>query len=167
MIDPDLKISDLAREKKGLLDLQQPNSILTWHVTLEFDRIYTFFYCIMQISVHIYKGKDKLKSVYFEYRVRWTDLPTKNLVDGICWSHNVIPYATCEDIYRVLVEQVGRFQGCSNFLPSNNFHSIRCRSICLFTNICARYRDPHFNNSFRILLYRDDSERHCYKEIQT
>ena len=57
MIDPDLKMSDLAREVQGLVDLQQPNSILTWHVTLQFDRIYTYFYCTLMFVIHIYKGK--------------------------------------------------------------------------------------------------------------
>ena len=54
--DDDKTIIELKNEMRGLVQLQRPNSILLWHITLQFDFIYTLFYCIAMISLHFYKG---------------------------------------------------------------------------------------------------------------
>ena len=46
----------LRKELKGLIKLAEPQSILTWHITLMFDRIFTIFYCILMTVIHVFKG---------------------------------------------------------------------------------------------------------------
>ena len=46
----------LRKELKGLIELAKPQSILTWHITLMFDRIFTIFYIITMAVIHVFKG---------------------------------------------------------------------------------------------------------------
>ena len=56
-ISEDTKNPVLRKELKGLIELAKPQSILTWHITLMFDRIFTIFYCILMTVMHVFKGQ--------------------------------------------------------------------------------------------------------------
>ena len=57
-VDPDTTNFQLRMEKRGLNDIQRPKSILNWHITLMFDQIYTIFYCLTMLVLHVFKGLD-------------------------------------------------------------------------------------------------------------
>ena len=55
-VDKDASDNQIQREISGMRPIEEPKSLLVWHVTLWFDFIYSIFYCFIMILIHFYKG---------------------------------------------------------------------------------------------------------------